>query len=757
MRLEDVLQQLNPADKAMIASRLHIKPEQLLEHLGQPNIIQNDYSLLSRRLRQIVNAVATEKGFLKFAAFREKYAPTRQDIKILQERALLFPLPNATAPQSIVLPLEFLFMLNIPMNEPHSLISVLNSLHLDTLKLIAAYQSIECQPETKPFISAKLYAHLTENTKHSVNEISDSEKRILKFVARYNGLVGTTKFFKKFPLNAFTQIPYWDVNIHDLYDVKPDRAASAVQSLFLKGLLVPLTQNMRHTIETVAIPAETYHLIAQEYLSETEAGKRKLKEKMQSSLPEAEIRTNESYFLNDIKKLLLIIVNQNPRVTQTGSLYKKDIQKICHQFGMETQYVLFILRFMMHLELVLQTDEGLIVTTSAEEFCSYPMRDVFLIARSFFLHHIHEIDGFPEFNSENVLQLILSILKEFENNFSDTSLYLEYARYYGSFIQLVEDAQRQAKRFERYLKRMLQMMYWLGFLELKSELKFVRLSASGQYVFQGIATQFAEKEPEEEQFIVMPNNEIIAPANTQFHVLLQLAEFATINSIDVVIHLGLSKSGLIRAYYKGRTIDEIRNFLIKHSKTPLPQTLLYLFGELEEKAGEVELTPVSGFLKINNPEIFQQVKVLFRKFILQTLNDNLIILRAGLNLYQLENHLKQKSYFLKSGIEPTDAWRPVSNRLQNLFESIELPQFSVENLPFSNPARTQKEIKTLLKFAIEHHIQVKIEYWSDSITHSTRNIEPQKLSTAFVEAYCHSRGSERGFRIDRIQWAELLK
>ena len=180
----------------------------------------------------------------------------------------------------------------------------------------------------------------------------------------------------------------------------------------------------------------------------------------------------------------------------------------------------------------------------------------------------------------------------------------------------------------------------------------------------------------------MTNNEIVAPFNTQFSILAQLARLTNIRSMDITIHFILNKSSLMQAYYSGISIEEMQDFLQTYSKTSLPQTMVYLLQELGEKEGEVELLPTSGYLRIRDHYLLEEVKVHIRPFILESFGSDRIILRPGLNLYQIEKQLKQKGYFLKSKMEPENSDVLPSSQLSELLDSIEPPTIDPDELDF---------------------------------------------------------------------------
>jgi predicted DNA-binding transcriptional regulator YafY len=64
-----------------------------------------------------------------------------------------------------------------------------------------------------------------------------------------------------------------------------------------------------------------------------------------------------------------------------------------------------------------------------------------------------------------------------------------------------------------------------------------------------------------------------------------------------------------------------------------------------------------------------------------------------------------------------------------------------------------------LEAAIRERATVEIEYYTAGRAHrTTRRVDPLRLEwhgdVAYLIAYCHLRGDERVFRVDRIEWVE---
>ena len=71
----------------------------------------------------------------------------------------------------------------------------------------------------------------------------------------------------------------------------------------------------------------------------------------------------------------------------------------------------------------------------------------------------------------------------------------------------------------------------------------------------------------------------------------------------------------------------------------------------------------------------------------------------------------------------------------------------------SSPASEEKEIRSLIDYAIENRMRVKLGYGDRN--HQDRIVEPTSEDEQMLYAYCRSRKGDRVFRVDRIVQAEL--
>ncbi len=73
----------------------------------------------------------------------------------------------------------------------------------------------------------------------------------------------------------------------------------------------------------------------------------------------------------------------------------------------------------------------------------------------------------------------------------------------------------------------------------------------------------------------------------------------------------------------------------------------------------------------------------------------------------------------------------------------------------TSPASDEKDIRTLIDYAIENRMRVRLGYGDRN--HQDRIVEPTSEDEQMLYAYCRSRKGDRVFRVDRIIQAELTE
>lgn len=107
--------------------------------------------------------------------------------------------------------------------------------------------------------------------------------------------------------------------------------------------------------------------------------------------------------------------------------------------------------------------------------------------------------------------------------------------------------------------------------------------------------------------LIQSDNTAIAPGPLEHEVSQQLAIMAEIESRGGATVYRFSEATIRRALDHGKTGDEIKSFLIKTSKTPMPQPLEYLISDVAKKHGKLRVGNTSSFIRCEDTSLIAQL------------------------------------------------------------------------------------------------------------------------------------------------------
>jgi hypothetical protein len=110
-----------------------------------------------------------------------------------------------------------------------------------------------------------------------------------------------------------------------------------------------------------------------------------------------------------------------------------------------------------------------------------------------------------------------------------------------------------------------------------------------------------------DHILIQSDNTAIAPGPLEHEISQALAMMAEIESRGGATVYRFTESTLRRALDHGKTGDEIKTFLIKTSKTPMPQPLEYLIADVAKKHGKLRVGNTSSFIRCEDTALISQI------------------------------------------------------------------------------------------------------------------------------------------------------
>jgi hypothetical protein len=110
-----------------------------------------------------------------------------------------------------------------------------------------------------------------------------------------------------------------------------------------------------------------------------------------------------------------------------------------------------------------------------------------------------------------------------------------------------------------------------------------------------------------DHILIQSDNTAIAPGPLEHDVAQELDLIADIESRGAATVFRFSEASLRRGLDHGRTGEEILAFLKKTSKTPVPQPLEYLIGDISKKHGKLRVGNASSFIRCEDTALITQI------------------------------------------------------------------------------------------------------------------------------------------------------
>jgi hypothetical protein len=110
-----------------------------------------------------------------------------------------------------------------------------------------------------------------------------------------------------------------------------------------------------------------------------------------------------------------------------------------------------------------------------------------------------------------------------------------------------------------------------------------------------------------DHILIQSDHTAIAPGPLEHEIAQELAILAEIESRGGATVYRFSEATIRRGLDHGRTGDEIKAFLKKTSKTPMPQPLEYLIADVAKKHGKLRVGNTAAFIRCEDPALIAQI------------------------------------------------------------------------------------------------------------------------------------------------------
>ncbi|MDP6538552.1 MAG: helicase-associated domain-containing protein [Planctomycetota bacterium] len=361
--------------------------------------------------------------------------------------------------------------------------------------------------------------------------------------------------------------------------------------------------------------------------------------------------------VSNLSRFIGYILDHNVRFTVRGEIFKTTERRILQELipnpgrELERSEVLnFIFRFARREGLIEGTGERAFALTPASREWEPQALDQKLSTLLAYAVEETQLGG-EYFHQARLRRIYLRLLKRSEPEVWYDLMYLPFlARntYLASLDDLavedhfaegagvaargaMDDLQRLAWNLVHWVRKRL---YLLGVVDLGYDRRghpvAVRLTRTGARLLGGVSVA-ADEAPGMGNLVVTPDYEVVLfPTGDDAELVHDLDRFCTREKRGYLIHFRIHEKGVARALSEGMSLPRLVAVLEEHSRTPVPQNVLYSIRDWACRAGLITLDR-KGVLRCDNSEVFERFRrdPGARPYIRRVVDERTIELKGG--------------------------------------------------------------------------------------------------------------------------------
>ena len=275
-----------------------------------------------------------------------------------------------------------------------------------------------------------------------------------------------------------------------------------------------------------------------------------------------------------------------------------------------------------------------------------------------------------------------------------------------------------------------------------------------------------------DHILIQADNSAVAPGPLTLELANAIGTIADIESRGGASVYRFSETSIRRGLDHGQTGDQIKDFLKKISKTPMPQPLEYLITDIAKRHGKLRVGNTTSYLRCEDEGLIQEILHDKRLDSLRVRKLAPQVLVSDVEHGELMNSLREAGYLPAAenatGVLVTAPTvrraksRPKPPRVTTEFaasneilvaaavRALRAGERASAHKPREVPRTTANETVDLLHQYIEERASLTIGYADTNGGVSNRLIDPLSISLGTLVARDHATGEIAHFRIPRI-------
>jgi len=319
-----------------------------------------------------------------------------------------------------------------------------------------------------------------------------------------------------------------------------------------------------------------------------------------------------------------------------------------------------------------------------------------------------------------------------------------------------------------YIEWALREAEWLGLTGQGA------LSSFGRALIDGaddLGVESALPQPVD-HILIQADNSAVAPGPLTVELANTIGTLADIESRGGATVYRFSEASIRRGLDHGQTGDQIKDFLKRTSKTPVPQPLEYLINDVAKRHGRLRVGTSNSYIRCEDEALIQQITVDKKLDHLRLRKLAPQVLISDIEISEVIATLRESGYLpaaenstgilvsapairrAKSRPKPprviSDFQNPSDVVISSAVRALRAGQKASAHKPREVPRTTANETLALLHQYIEEEASLTIGYADTNGGVSNRLIDPLKISLGTLMARDHATGQVESFRIPRI-------
>jgi len=482
---------------------------------------------------------------------------------------------------------------------------------------------------------------------------------------------------------------------------------------------------------------------------------------------------NISDFLRWCEELAHNWSDEPPIALRSGGLGIRDLKRSADHLGVDENCVAFVAE-VLYLGglIVIDTDDQILPTNSFDIWMSRSLEERWSSLVSLWLETSRVSGLVGKTGEKNIAPLgpeldragIASMRKVTLNILAEN---LESDPAITNLQEII--AWQMPQRFNgEYIEWTLREAEWLGLTGQGALSEFGIAFLNGS---QDLGVERALPKPVD-HILIQADNSAIAPGPLTVELANMIGTIADIESRGGASVYRFSESSIRRGLDHGQTGEQIKDFLKKTSKTPVPQPLEYLINDVAKRHGRLRVGMAQTYIRCEDEGLLTQIlhdkkleSLRFRKLAPQVLvcdfetGDVIATLREANYLPAAENAsgiLISAPAIRRAKSRPkpprviSETSAPSEIVIKAAVRTLRTGEKASSHKPREVPRTTANETLDLLHQYIEEQASLTIGYADTNGGVSNRLIDPISISLGTLIARDHATGEMQSFRIPRI-------